>query len=488
MKKYILLFLLFCLSAMLYLSFPFRDTARFVSVKGKGFVLDGKPFYPLAVNYVLSLQGDDKETWPCIYFGYHEDSKSRFVTKDSSLMELQGDMDLIKEMGFNTVRLGVEPIPDEKTGQLAISYRLGRGNTMQIPLNGKQGYDRYFNALQELFDVIGKAGLKVVFLTRLYPDNPNTNDYLTRLVSRFKDNTTILAYDFFNEPLYFDLKERPKEEVYKMVKGWKHIKDMYAPHQLCTIGLEGIREVFEWDPAILDVDFVSFHPYEYEPEQVRNEIYWYGKYVKKPWVIGETAIPADGDSVSYDTQRLFAEKTLQQACNCGAAGYSWWQYKDVEWFSFHANFMGVMNKKGTTKTKNGWVVYGTEKPVVQAFKNFDPEAPEGDCVLLDNYYNYSNLHDCRIRGIMVDEDNKPVEGGVILAWKQDWSYSYHTITKKDGSFEVRGNFPFYHWMASATAHSMVRGEVLPDTAKKAPDGIPTMNIGVLKVSSLPYAD
>ncbi len=312
-----------------------------------------------------------------------------------------------------------------------------------------------------------------------------TKHHLKKLLARFKNHATVMAYDLFNEPLYFDGIERNKTVVYRTVKGWNKIFREYAPNQLSTIGLEGIREVFEWDPNILDLDFISFHPYEYEPEQVRNEIYWYGKYVKKPWIIGETAIPADNDSVPYETQRAFAEKAIRQTIDCGAIGFSWWQYKDVPWNAYHANFMGIVNRKGETSVDN-LIVKGTPKPVAEEIKKIDFTVKKDSCICLENYYNYSNHRDCRIKGIVLDENEKPVEGGVILAWNQWWTHSYHTVTKADGSFEVLGNFPFYHWMASATEYSMVRGDVLPDTANKFFDGIPTMDLGTLQIKKLHF--
>jgi len=411
-----------------------------------------------------------------------------YTTRDSCWLQLKADLDLIKQMGFNSVRfVGLDVIIDEKTGALSMSGRYKNEKNVVLPLTSEENYNKYFAALDGLFEAVDKAGLKAVFLNKVTPDNAATEDHLRKLVTHLKDNPAILAYDFFNEPLYFDSPERPKKEVYEMMKRWNHIQKMYAPQQLSTIGLEGIREVFEWDPNILDVDFVSFHPYEYEPEQVRNEIAWYGKYVTKPWIIGETAIPADGDSVSYEEQRLFAKKTLKQARDCGASGYSWWQYKDVDWQAFHANFMGVVNLKGETKAEgNNFRIVGTPKPIVQEFKSYDPAVPREACAELKNYYNYSQHHDCRIKGRLLDKNNEPIVGGVILGWNEWWSHSYHTITQADGSFELLGDFPFFHWMASATEFSMVRGDVKPDTAKKQTDGIPTMRLGDLKLQQLDF--
>lgn len=151
----------------------------------------------------------------------------------------------------------------------------------------------------------------------------------------------------------------------------------HAPNHLSTIGLTGIREVFEWDPNILSFDFISFHPYEYEPNQVLNELYWYGKYVTVPWIIGETSFPAENDSVKYEDQNKFAIKTLDQTCNCGGIGYSWWQYKDVKWGSYHSDYMGILNWKNTTVNEKGNVVFGTVKPLENVFKTYLPKKIQG---------------------------------------------------------------------------------------------------------------
>jgi len=493
MKKYLLVFILFIAFSIIYLFYQLQlnehnvliDKKYFVSIDDKKFSLNGKEFYPIVVNYIASLQTDGKDLWACPSYDYNTDTILT-LTKDSCLNRLKADMNLIKQLGFNTVRIvgiGEEGV-DEKNGEISIRVYIGNNSFTYIMLSDKESYRKYFDALEGMFKVINNAGLKAILLIRVRPDI-FTEEHLEKLAIRFRNNTTIMAYDLFNEPLYFDSLQRKKEEVYKITRRWHKIVKLNAPNQLVTIGLACLREVFEWDPNIIDVDFISFHPYEYEPEQVRNEMTWYNKYVQKPWIIGETAIPADNDSVSYEEQKAFARKTIKQAYNCGASGYSWWQYKDVYWKEFHPSFMGVVNRNGETKTTNeNLIVYGTVKPMAEEIKKFDPLAKKDSCLCLDNYYNYSNGKACRIKGFLFDENNEPIEGGVILAWNQWWSHSYHTITKADGSFEVLGTFPFYHWMASATKYSVVRGETLPDTAKIINDNIPTLNIGNLKIKKL----
>jgi hypothetical protein len=148
--------------------------------------------------------------------------------------------------------------------------------------------------------------------------------------------------------------------------------------------------------------------------------------------------------------------------------------------------LGVVNRKGETQTKNkNIVIKGSVKPVVEEFRKFNPYAKKYRCLCLSNYYNYSQYKDYRVIGVLSDENNKPIQGGVILAWNQYWSHSFHTVTKPDGSFELYGNFPFYHWMASATEYSMIRGD-FTDTAKIYPDKIPTLNLGKLELNKLPF--
>lgn len=406
-------------------------------------------------------------------------------------MQLKADMDLIKEMGFNSVRIvGLgELAVGEKRVKITQGPDVNASTDVSAAISDEEKGKRYLDAIAELLDIINKAELKSILLFYVKPDVKASEDRMIKVVSRFKNDTSIMAYDLFNEPLYFDTLQRDKQDVYVITSRWRSIIKNYAPNQLYTIGLEGIREVFEWDPNILDVDFISMHPYEYEPEQVRNELYWYGKYVDKPWMIGETALPADNDSITYEEQKKFAYKTLRQTYNCGAIGYSWWQYKDVGWGSYHADFLGVVNRKGETKTKKeNVVIKGTPKPVAKEFKNFDPASKKDSCLCLSNYYNYSQHKSCRIIGTLTDKNNNPIEGGVILGWNQNWTNSYHTITKADGSFELLGDFPFYHWMASATRYSMVRGELSPDSARVTNKSIPTLNIGKLKVQRLGFVD
>ena len=460
------------------------DNPSFISLKGKKFISNGHEFFPVALNYIVSLNLDGSDAWVSPAHDYGEFASSDYSDRDSSLIFLKADMELIKQSGFNTVRLvgvGEMKVHDYQTGDLVFPALTSLGRDTLLHLMEDDNQAKYLNALKELFDIVNQAGLKLIFLNKMLPDVRSTELHFGKMAHFFRMDTCILAYDLFNEPLYFDIPSRPKQDVYEITKRWKKIMMHYAPNHLYTIGLEGIREVFAWDPNIINADFISYHPYEYEPDQVRNEIYWYSSYTDKPWIIGETAIPADNDSVSYEDQRKFANKTITQTINCGASGYSWWQYKDVKWSKFHPSFMGVFNREGETPSKTGGVaVKGTAKPVVEEFKNFK-NVKNGECICLPNYYNYSMNNKYCLKGKLTNEKEEPIDGGVILAWNEDWTHSYHSITRKDGSFEVWSEYPFFHWRISATYHTVLAEDVIPDTMQISTRGSSSVDLGNLKI-------
>jgi len=396
-------------------------------------------------------------------------------------------MQMIKDLGFNTVRLvGIAEYIFEKNVPGKWANTSDKTNKF-IAFKGPSG-EKYFAALDDMFKILNDVGLKAILLVNSFPDeNGVSENYWAALLQRFKNEKAILAWDFFNEPLYFDGKDRNKTEVYRIVKKWKQNRSAQDPNHLFTIGLTGSREVFEWDPNILDVDFVSIHPYEFQKGEVEGEISWYGKYMKKPWIIGETGLSADNDSISYDTQKLYAQKFMQHAVNCGASGFSWWQYKDVEWHRYQSNFLGLLTNKGTTVTSHKeLVVNGTLKPVAALFKDFNPKHKTGECDCRNNYYNYDSIFNFAVKGKLVNrKTGQPIEGGTIVAWNQYYGSSNLTFTKPDGSFTVYGKDKLYHFIASATLMDYYRTNFDWDkiiiTNEK---GVPTYNIGTIKINPL----
>jgi hypothetical protein len=484
-KHYVLFYTIVFLLLLARCSFVSRDKAsnpEFVTLKGNNFYINKKLYYPLILNYLTSIQIDKNgELYVRPSKAYSLNKQNHYTTKKSCLNQFRADMQMIKDMGFNAVRLvgfGETVIQDN---YIYIYSSLGANADTSLVLNQKNK-QKYFLAIEEALNILNGLDLHAIILLKALPESSILTQHLISTLKYFQKNSTILAWDFFNEPLYFDLKERDKKEVFQLVNLWKRLMHTYAPNHLFTIGLTGTREVFEWDPNLLAVDFISIHPYEFQKTEVQNEIYWYGKYCKKPWIVGETGLTADNDSVPYVDQKEFAKKTLQWAYDCGASGFSWWQYKDVSWNHFQSDFLGLLSKNGISQNSKGDTIQGIPKPASLVFKNFNSLKQKSKVILPPSFYNYSKHTQYRITGKMVDrKSKKPIEGGIFLAWNQYYSNSYHTFTKSDGSFELFGDFQFYHWIASAPNYSKVRNDFDWGRKKSVQFKIPTINLGTINI-------
>ena len=155
MKKSLLLFVLFCIAAVLYLSFPLASKDGFVSIEGKTFRLNGKDFYPVVVNYIATLRWDGKNVWPGPATSYDVDTLHNLLTKEACLKGLRADLTLIKQMGFNAVRIcgiGEEGADDaDKNSKLWLMVRYGKNTDTTLFLDGDALNKKYLDALSELF-------------------------------------------------------------------------------------------------------------------------------------------------------------------------------------------------------------------------------------------------------------------------------------------------------------------------------------------------
>ncbi len=440
---------------------------QFVAIGAEGFELEGDPFFPLAVNYILTKRLMHDSVWVGPSIDY-PDSMTIPMTPTEDLEEMRGHMELIREMGFNTVRLVGGSDIRERDGRPFMPFRSHYKEDRWYALDTSDLRTRYLDGIEQVLEIVRGAGLKAILHVGVMPSQPTTEEHFIQIADRFADDPTILAYDLFNEPLYFDTLWRDKSEVRVVSAHWRALMQEHAPSQLWTVGLANLREFLEWDPTLIDADFFSFHPYEHEPLQVLNELYYYAHHCPKPWIVGETAIPADNDSIPYSEQHDFARSTLRQAVACGAWGYSWWQFKDVDWHRFHPNFLGVVNREGTTRTPSGRSVHGSVKPMAEVFSSFDPQGPEGECECPANYFNWTPGSANRLTGRMLDEDGHGVDNGVIMAWSQWWNKLANTVTHPDGTFELVTDIPLAHWTMSAPGRIRIHGEVdrlAPDTMR-----------------------
>jgi hypothetical protein len=441
------------------------STSEFVRLEGKDFYQKEAPFYPLILNYVVGFYYVEDHFVLGPSMDYDIPNKIEWETKDSMMSHIDAHFQMIKDMGFNTIRImDLHKLNYHKFHPSAALLYHVEDTSHYFKLD-KQIED-FRMALSDLLEVSKKHELKLL-ITLPRPREQDVYNrirkrYIKEILSAYSDEPTVFAYDFFNEPLYFDNAEflednsptaysniqRTKQEAKRLSEEWAEIMQKYAPNQLSTLSLAEPIEVLEWDASLLDVDFISIHTYN--PLRVPNEIYWYGKYLEKPWVISETSLPADNDSINYEMMSEFMRASYQSALNCGASGYGWWQYQETFWGHSEFNHTGLIAINGINQNSKGQRIIGTPKPAAYLLKEIFSETKKEKCECAVNYQNmlgYSNyLH----LGKVIDkESGEPIEGAVVRGYLKDWSNGINTFTDENGIYKLYSNDTLHFFEVSA---------------------------------------
>jgi hypothetical protein len=397
--------------------------AQYVHLRGKDFYVGNEKFYPMVINYNL---------WAVTKYGNY------FLAPDASYnttyykyecdgvptctYQMQVQFDYIVGMGFNTVRIaGFCPTYIPNTGLVVDFKNYYGGPEIRLFLNPSDPVDPGMLAVKAMYDkvldVANAASLKVIFImTRSSKKEGEMTDikvdawadYLAALASHFKNSNNgnaLLAYDLINEPAY-NIEPLPtKQRACEIISTWYDSIKKNDPHHLVTIGNCGYSDIFSFDPSILKVDFNSIHYYPHfkpfedktnpgiqELARIRtaNELYWFNQSSIVPWIVGETSFSASEywDAVQYNLhgmltdQEAYAAFSLDAACNCGASGYSWWQYKDKlggnpASTTFRSTFYGILARWGDGQP-GGYDPF-IEKPAVNIFRNYIPGATGAPC-------------------------------------------------------------------------------------------------------------
>lgn len=395
----------------------------YVGLKDGHFVLDGEYWFPNMLNYKAFIDGD--HVIPAPYY---------------TGTDLREHFDTIASWGFNAVRVCLDVMSEgDSTAK--------------------------FEATRRMVQTADSAGLKVMLLIKT-PFEPYWQSYTKGLLRHLADLPALWAYDFFNEPLYFDPEpERDKMDAVRLASEWRHWVRTYAPHQLFTIATAEPIEVFEWDPSMLPTDFVEMHTYH--PLRVYSEMLWYSRYCGKPWMVGETGLPADNDSVPYGWQLAFMDQTYVRAKELGAAGYGWWEFQDHPGgVNFEAQYTGLRDANGKAKLAADWMRY---RPYIC----FGCDEMQFFPV---NYYNMLAYSNIRLTGRIVDKaTGKPVEGAVIRGWNDDWSVGMNTYTDSNGCFTLYSNDYNVHFEISAPGMSREKFD-RRNIKYSNPQGIDTKNL------------
>ena len=424
-----------------------ETTKDFVYLEDDVFKINDTVFFPLMLNYKVDMRNADDAVVLSSPMYYENGGIYESNTKEEILQQFSNHLELMSELGFNTVRLCIDVVLKDKAGTY---YPSSDG---RISLT--EDTEKILDGIADALDIAESHGLKVMLLLKP-PFEKEVETFTIEMLKRFSDNPTIFAYDFMNEPLYFDTEpNRTKKDAVKIVSEWRDTVKKYAPNHLFTIGFSEPIEVFEWDPSMLPVDFVQIHTYH--PLRIPSEIWWYSKYCNKPWIIGETALPADNDSISYEEQYHFAEEVYQYVIDCGGIGFGWWEFQDHinKDMNFEANYTGLLNHEGVTKTKSGNKIIGTLKPAAYQFKEFSKLKAQGPKPRPQNYYNMLGYENYVIKG-RIECNNESVEGALIRGWNANWSVGQNTYSDENGNFTLCSNDSCTHFEISAPGLSKVK--------------------------------
>ena len=382
------------------------SASGYVGIREGHFEIDGEPWFPIMLNYKAFIRNGEVVPAPWYTDG-----------------DISEHFDTIAAWGFNAVRICLDVLPDE--GDTAVMYA----------------------ATRRLVQKADSAGLRVMLLVKP-PLDDYWYDYDAGLMRHLADFPALWAYDLMNEPLYFDPEpQRDKCNATDIVCQWRQLVRKNAPHQLFTVATAEPIEVFEWDPSMLPVDFIEMHTYH--PLRVQAEMWWYSHYTDKPWMVGETGLPADNDSVSYDDQLRFMFDTYRYAKLNGACGYGWWEFQDCpEGVNFEAQYTGLRD------------THGRRKPSVSM-----AHALHVMCLGIDmpedhlppvNYYNMLAYGNVAVTGHIESSDGEPIDGAVIRGWNEDWSVGVNTFSDSTGAFRLVSNDICTHFEISAPGYSKVK--------------------------------
>ena len=404
----------------------------FVYLDEDKFMVEGEEWFPIMLNYRLDWRkfGDTACVSPAFYYGY--DMGWDADNEKDTRKQLEENFAQISGWGFNALRLCVDVVNHDSLGyfyapKAEASYLI------------KDSCDVFGN-LDSVVNCAKRNGLRIMFLLKA-PFEEELKEYTIALMRHFANNPTVWAYDFMNEPLYFDpVKNREKMDAVEVAIAWYSMRTLAAPNQLMTIGFSEPIEVLEWDPSMMPVDFVQIHTYS--PLRVASEMYWYGKYINRPWMIGETGLPCDGDSIPYEWQAMMMKETYQCAIDNGAIGYGWWEYQDCIIGDFEGMYTGLINRAGE------------EKPACKMVKEL--KATKHTTKPPVNYYNMVGYNNIKVTGTIVDKRNRPIEGAVIRAWDENWAIGQHTFSDSLGHFELYSNDYCRHFKISAPGYSVMQ--------------------------------
>lgn len=483
-----------------------------ITMTHDGFSHKGGKFYPVTMNYISNIVHDNSGGYyvsPCHSYG--ADNNIDCFNQGDCKDQLVEDFEEIIALGFNSIRItGMSVGPEcfakdpnndrvcvDFDNKLSYFHKIGGGgdaHALEPNYTRMKGYiQTVLDAMDEASANKGGAPLKLIYLAgKSGVEIPATHnkyiDYLKAIATHFKNNPTFMAFDFYNEPGDLDatsytfdklgitgIHRYTKKMVCEMTKAWNDaVKSGSQGRHLTTIGNMNTGSVLEWDPAVQQVDFPSFHFYPRQRSgfssiktlsfaEPQSHMYWFNRYLDIPWTIGETGFAAlAGILNTYGTQSdqaEYAEMTLDRCRDCGGKGYSWWAFQDV-------TFNSDPDKK--IFDKYGLKRFGDPSNALkQAASKFVPFNPNNvvpsNCVKPPSYYNFYLESGYTVTGHVQDQNGDPVKGAVVVGWdilpNGSWTHSVSTFADDNGNYTLQSNQEINVINASFLRANVVSGNV-----------------------------
>jgi len=334
LKPAALVFLL----AVIVLTTPSQTPSKFVTVRGKEFVLpNGQPVFLKGIgigNWLLPegyMFGFKKTNSPqLIYAAFNqligEAEARKFWKEFQDNYITQEDIKFIKKAGFNSIRV-------------PFSYRLfvSEGNPQKLEGAGYELLDRVVNwCKQEGVYVVldmhaapgGQTGDNIddgvgyPFLFESAEDQELTIKIWQKLADRYKNETIIIGYDLLNEPIahFFDKDYfNPKlEPLYQRITA--AIRQVDKNHIIFLGGAQWNSNFKVFGPPFDNKLVYTFHKYWTETDQsVIQEYVDFGNKYNVPVWLGESG---ENNFEWIDAFR----KTLEK----NQIGWCFWTYKRLD--------------------------------------------------------------------------------------------------------------------------------------------------------------
>jgi hypothetical protein len=460
--------------------------SNYISMDGKIFKDGEADFYPVIMNYSMDvyLKEHDslKSSVDSSFFliaspraGYHPNYGNKpgetlypWGNNPKELLSIiDAHFNSIKDMGFNALRITGFTSTDENDSVDGGFHTWSQIDLSTSDKGSKNITEGMIPILKEILHLAEKNKLRVILLLSAVETQPdNQLNFYSKVAELLKEEKALMAYDFYNEPLYFDKGNYTKKETKNFVESYNKTVKGVSPNHLTTIGLSHYKIVSEWDPELMDVDFLSFHLYPYgskslnKLERFNAKFYWISQTITKPWILGETGLntaercePLNFSCGNYTDQLKFMSYSLNLNRSAGASGYSWWSFQDVKFppgyieGTCNVSDYGLVNRKtGTYLNSKGAEILGNLKHKNDSlpFKNFinnhpyEPSFWDKDLRPDSVYYNIDYMPSKHIaKGIVLSEKGMPVVNAIVTIYNTKSKSTYSTFTKPDGSFEIK---------------------------------------------------